>query len=475
MKIYNTLSNQIEEFEPIDPPHVGLYACGFTVYDYTHLGHLRKYTMDDVLIRTLEHAGFEVKHVQNVTDVGHLASDADTGEDKLEKGAKKYDRSVSEIAHQFEQYFYRSMDLMNNERPDVVCHAADHIKDMLGLVKKLEKEGYTYEIEGDGIYFDTSKLEDYGKLADLDLEGLQEGARVEKVKGKRNATDFALWKFERPGENRAMAWESPWEERSFPGWHIECSAMSMKYLGPQFDIHTGGIDHIPVHHTNEIAQSEAATGKKPFVKYWVHHNHLMVEGEKMSKSKENFFTIDDVIEQGFEAAALRLLFLGAHYRSQQNFTWDSLAAAQTSWEKLKRHINDWRTEVGDEVTPPVLSAQAQALAERFFALVEDDLKTPEAMAVFWEAVNSDLPAGQKLKLVLDFDQVLGLEVKQAEAKDTKVDFQQLPPEVQKLVERRAEARGREEWDQADQLRAEIKEQGYQAIDTKQGQILRKED
>ncbi|MBP7768869.1 cysteine--tRNA ligase, partial [Candidatus Woesebacteria bacterium] len=321
MKLYNTLSKQVETLVPIHPGALGMYACGLTVYDYTHLGHLRKYTMDDVLVRTLRHAGFSVKFVQNVTDVGHLSSDGDTGEDKLEKGAKKYNKSVWDIAHEFEDYFWRSMDLMGNVCPDVSCRATEHIDAQLEMVKTLEKKGFAYVIAGDGVYFDTAKLSDYGKLAGFDPEALQEGARVEAVALKRNKTDFALWKFERPGENRAMAWPSPWAERSFPGWHIECSAMAMQYLGEQFDIHTGGIDHIPVHHTNEIAQAESATGKVPFVKYWVHHNFLRVDGEKMSKYLGNFFTIDDVLKKGFHPKALRLLFLTSHYRSELNFLW----------------------------------------------------------------------------------------------------------------------------------------------------------
>lgn len=263
MKIYNTLTRQIEQFEPFNALEVKFYACGPTVYDHAHIGHLRKYTMDDILLRVLEQEGYKVNFVQNVTDVGHLASDADTGEDKLEKGAKKYHQSVWAVAKQFEEYFYRSMEHMGNRQPDVICRATDHIDQMRQMVETLEQKGYTYIIEGDGVYFDSSKFPDYPKLANLNLEEMREGARVEKVEGKRNPTDFALWKFERPGENRAMVWPSKWHPHSFPGWHIECSAMSMEYLGEQLDIHTGGIDHIPVHHTNEIAQSESATGKKP--------------------------------------------------------------------------------------------------------------------------------------------------------------------------------------------------------------------
>jgi cysteinyl-tRNA synthetase len=471
MRIYNSLSQQIEEFKPFDPPHVGLYACGPTVYDYAHLGHLRKYTMDDVLIRTLRHADYKVTHVQNVTDVGHLASDADTGEDKLEKGAKKYQLSVQELARKFENFFYDSMDKMNNQRPDVVCRATQHIDEMLDLVKKLEKKGYTYIIEGDGVYFDTSKLDDYGKLSPLDLEQLQEGARVEKVEGKRNPTDFALWKFERSGENRAMSWPSPWAKKSFPGWHIECSAMSMKYLGEQFDIHTGGIDHLAIHHPNEIAQSEAATGKKPFVKYWVHHNFLTVDGEKMSKSKGNFFTILDIEAKGFEPMALRLLFLQSHYRSQLNFTWESLEAAQTSWNKLKRMLADWQG-LADKYAQ--FSSEAQAYQEQFINFIENDLKTPEAVAVLWEVVKSDLPKKEKRALLLEFDQILGLGLNQITADQTgQVAIEDLPAEIQQLLDKRNQARQDQDWSSADKIRQQISKLGYQVEDTPQGQAVRR--
>jgi cysteinyl-tRNA synthetase len=474
MKIFNTLSRQIEKFEPFNPPQVGLYACGLTVYDYTHLGHLRKYTMDDVLIRALEHEGYKVNHVQNVTDVGHLASDADTGQDKLEKGAEKYGSTVKAIARKFENYFFQSMDLMGNKKPDVICRATEHIDDMIALVKQLEQRGFTYEIENDGIYFDTSQLDDYGQLANLDVEGLKEGARVKKVEGKRNPTDFALWKFEREEENRAMAWASPWGQSTFPGWHVECSAMSMKYLGPQFDIHTGGIDHIPVHHPNEIAQSEAATGQKPFVKYWVHHNHLMVEGEKMSKSKGNFYTIDDVLDRGFEPEALRLLFLNAHYRTQQNFTWDSLAASQKSWDKLKKVVPEWQQAVEsieevEDVNGQPLGDKAAQYKSEFFDAIGHDLNTPEAVAVMWQVVDSDLKPQKKLKLLLDFDQVLGLNL--SLIKD--IDLFSVPDEVELLVVKRQKAREAEAWEKADQIRQQIEDKGFEITDTKQGQIIRK--
>jgi cysteinyl-tRNA synthetase len=470
MKLYNTMSRQVEEFEPREDNHVGLYACGFTVYDYTHLGHLRKYSMDDVLIRTLRHAGYDVKFVQNVTDVGHLSSDADTGEDKLEKGAKKYGKSVWDIAHEFEEYFWRSMDLMGNSRPDVSCKATDHIPEQIEMVKTLEEKGFAYVIEGDGVYFDTSKLDDYGKLARLNLKDLMEGARVEVVAGKRNPTDFALWKFERPGENRAMVWESPWAKRGFPGWHIECSAMSMKYLGEQFDVHTGGIDHIPVHHTNEIAQAEAASGKKPFVKYWVHHNFLRVNGEKMSKSLGNFFTIDDVLKKGFDPRALRLLFLTSHYRSEINFTWENLEGVQKSWEKLAKTVLQLRAEENRTVLSEDKLAKVDDYRQRFFAYMEDDLKTSEATAMIWEVIKSNIPGPDKYDLLIEFDEVLGLGLRQLTAEQVQfsqpaeIGTDQLPAEIQDLLKQRQAARDSKNWTRSDELRDQIQSKGYKLID-----------
>ena len=478
MKLYNTLTRHIDEVTPLKPDtsKMGLYACGFTVYDYTHLGHLKKYTMDDVLIRTLRHAGFEVTFVQNVTDVGHLSSDADSGEDKLEKGAKKYNQSVWDVARKFEDYFWYSMDTMGNLRPDISCRATEHIAAQLEMVKTLEEKGFAYEIPNDGIYFDTAKLDDYGKLARLDLEKIKEGARVEVIEGKRNPTDFALWKFERPGENRAMVWPSPWAERSFPGWHIECSAMSMEYLGDQFEIHTGGIDHIPVHHTNEIAQAEAATGKKPFVKYWVHHNFLQVEGEKMSKSLDNFYTIDDVVKRGFSPKALRLLFLTSHYRSEMNFTWDALEGAQKAWDKLVREVVSLRQDSSSEKT---LSGHGQKYQNQFFDLMEDDLKTPEAVALMWEVIkDKDVSKAEKYLLLLDFDQVFGLglaDVQQddLEESEQQLSLKELPLEIQGLVVERQTARDTKDWATADKIRDQLAEQGYIVTDQESGQVLSK--
>lgn len=462
------MSRSIEKVTPITPKKIGLYACGLTVYDYTHLGHLRKYTMDDVLIRTLKRAGFDVKFIQNVTDVGHLSSDADTGEDKLEKGAKKYGKSVWDIAREFEAYFFRSMDIMGNIRPDVSCRATEHIAEQLAMVETLEKKGFAYVIDGDGVYFDTAKVSDYGKLAHLDIEHLQEGARVEAVVGKRNPTDFALWKFERPGENRAMVWKSPWSDRSFPGWHIECSAMAIKYLGEQFDIHTGGIDHIPVHHTNEIAQAEAASGKKPFVKYWVHHNFLRVNGEKMSKSLGNFFTIDDVLERNISPHALRLFFLTAHYRSEMNFTWENLEGVQKSWEKLLDLMRQFRQEDERTILSPEKLGKVDEYRERFFGHMENDLNTPEAVAVLWEVTKSNIPGSDKFDLIRDFDTVLGLDIVNAAAVEKKVEEVEVPQNVQELLLLRKNARDEKKWQDADKLREKIKSFGFEVLDQSDG-------
>ena len=482
MRLYNTWSRCLENFQPFHPPLVGLYACGPTVYDYAHLGHLRKYVMDDVLIRTLRHAGYQVKFVQNITDVGHLTSDADTGQDKLEKGAQKYGKSVWDIARDFEAYFWKSMDLMGNIRPDISCRATEHISQQLQVVLELEKKGFTYVIADDGVYFDTSRLKNYGQLARLDSTALREGARVDMVPGKRQPTDFALWKFERPGENRAMVWPSPWAKRSFPGWHIECSAMSIYYLGDQFDIHTGGIDHIPVHHTNEIAQAQAATGREPFVKYWVHHHFLMVDGQKMSKSLGNFYTIDDVIGKNYQPAALRLLFLTGHYRSEMNFTWQSLAGSQKAWERLANQVATLAIQVdqilltglkSDEVKETALSPTGQEWRRKFFAMMENDLQTPEALTLVWEVVKLEtLTSTEKYHLLLEFDEVLGLGLaKISGPTKPEINLSQLPARVVNLVTQRQQARQNQNWIQADRLRQQIDQAGYQVIDTAEGQKL----
>ncbi len=453
LKLYNTLSRKMEEFEPINSPYVGMYSCGPTVYDYTHIGHLRKYTGDDILRRVLESNDYEVKHVMNITDVGHLVSDEDAGEDKMEKGARESGRTVWEVAKFYEDYFWKSVETINIERPNIIAKATDHIGEQIKLIHKLKQNGFIYQTD-QAIYFEISKFPNYTKLSGQKLEEKEVGAREDVVidKQKKSPHDFALWFFT-VGHfaDHSMRWSSPWGE-GFPGWHIECSAMSMEYLGNSFDIHTGGIDHIAIHHTNEIAQSEAATGKL-FVKYWVHHNFLIVDGEKMSKSKNNFYKIDEVIEKGFEALALRYLFLTTHYRDKLNFTWGSLQAAQNALDNLKVEIRTWES-------PNQVDAQYW---QRFLEAANNDLNTPQALAVMWELVKSDLLTKDKAATILKMDKILGLKLDEYVAKPIDI-----PEEVQKLINKREKAIKSGDFKEADKLRHEIKKFGFEIEDTPKG-------
>ncbi len=471
LKIYNTLSNRLEEFKPINPPEVGIYVCGPTVYDYTHLGHLRAYINADVLIRTLRFFDFEPKVVMNITDVGHLTSDRSSGEDKMEKKAREEEKDIWEIAEKYTQYFWNSLEKVNVKKPDIIAKATDHIQEMIDLVKKLEKKGYTYKIN-DGIYFDTSKLNDYGKLADIDIEGLKEGARVEKNPEKKNSTDFALWKFSPKDEKRQMEWDSNWGT-GFPGWHIECSAMGMKYLGEQFDIHLGGIEHIRVHHTNEIAQSEAATGKKPFVKYWMHTEHLLIEGEKMSKSLKNFYRLDDLTEKGYNPLALRYLYLTSHYKSRMNFTWDSLDSAQTALENLYQIVEEAKSTKRTTLSEKKLR-KVNLYREQFDEALKDDLKTPVAISVLWQAAKSNIPARDKRELLLYFDEVLGLDLENPDFEKKVFSLDEIEDqEIIKLAKKRESLRNEEKWDEADDVRGKIEKKGWKLKDTSQGTKLEK--
>ena len=453
LRIYNTLSRKIEEFSPIDSPNVGIYCCGPTVYDYQHVGHMRRYVGDDILVRVLEYDDYKVKQVMNITDVGHLVSDADEGEDKMEKGAKKFGMSVWDIAKKFEAQFLESIDLLNIQRPSVLMHATDYIKDQIELIEILEEKGYTYKIS-DGIYFDASKFPTYTELSRQNLDEIRAGARVEMVKGKKSLSDFALWKFSPKNSKRQMEWDSPWG-KGFPGWHIECSAMSMKALGPTFDIHTGGIDHINIHHTNEIAQSEAASGRK-FVNYWVHHAFLMIEDEKMSKSLGNLYTVEDIVKKGFNPLALRYLYFQTHYRQEMNFTFEALESAQNALKKLYDEISSW-----DE--PKVGCAEFES---NFFEAINDDLNMPKALAVVWELIKSDYPTSAKAQSLFNFDKVLGLDLKNQTAK-LKSQKNEIPQEVLGLVKERDELRKQKRFHLADQLRNRIKKLGYD-VEDKQG-------
>lgn len=464
MKLYNTLTRKIEEFKPLNPPKVGIYICGPTVYDYAHIGHARTYVNSDVLVRSLRWLDYQVKVVMNITDVGHLTDDADHGEDKLEKKAKEDKKNILDIAKYYTNDFWQMIDNLNINRPDVVTPATKYIQEMIELVKILEEKGFTYKTT-DGVYFDTSKFKAYGKLAKLDLEGLKEGFRVEKHPEKKNPSDFALWKLSKEGEKRQLKWDSPWGKDSFPGWHIECSAMSMKHLGETLDIHTGGVDHIPVHHTNEIAQSEAATNKQ-FVKYWFHCNFLEVEEEKMSKSLKNFIRVSDLKKKGFDPLALRYLYLTSHYRTKMNFTEKSLLAARDTYDKLRQMTGPWQ-KASERTT---ISTEKQAKLDKFITgfkqAVENDLNMPQAMAVVWQMAKSNIPDYDKWDLISDWDQVLGLKLSE-KAKDVRV-----PEKIEKLIEQRNKARKNQDFSLADKLRLEIESKGYEVEDLKNKTIAK---
>lgn len=453
LKLYNTLTRKIEEFKPMDPNFIRMYSCGPTVYDYQHIGHLRRYVGDDILIRVLEFNGYKVKHVMNITDVGHIVSDQDTGEDKVEKKAKEEGVSAWEIAKKFEKHFFYSCEKLNIEKPDVVMRATDYIKEQIDLIKILWGKGYTYKTS-DGIYFDTSKFQNYSRLSGQKKEELKAGARIE-MKEKRNPTDFTLWKFSPStdsGQKRQMEWDSPWG-KGFPGWHLECSTMAMKTLGPTLDIHTGGIDHIAVHHTNEIAQSESATGKT-FVNYWIHHAFLLVEGEKMSKSLKNYYTVDDVIKKGFDPLALRYLYLQTHYRQEMNFTWEALEGAQNALNRLREEVASFdKPEIG-----------CSEFEQNFLEAVNDDLNMPNALSIVWELLKSNYPKSAKAESLYKMDEVLGLDLKKAQVKKPL----EIPAEVLKLVKEREDLRKHKRFHLSDQLRNKIKKMGWE-IEDKDGE------
>lgn len=454
LRIYNTLTRGKELFHPNHPDKVGLYTCGPTVYNYAHIGNLRTYIFEDILKRVLTYNGYRVKHVMNITDVGHLTGDRDMGEDKLEKGARREGKSAWEIAEYYTDAFKADLDCLNVQPPTVWCKATDTIEDQVALIQALEDKGYTYRIS-DGIYFDTSKFSDYAKLSHQNLEALQEGARVEKNPEKRNATDFALWKFSPPDIKRQMEWDSPWG-RGFPGWHIECSAMSMKYLVDMLDIHCGGTDHIDVHHTNEIAQSEAATGK-PFFKYWMHGAFLIIGGgKKMAKSEGNFLTLDaSLVQKGIDPLAFRFACFLTHYRKPMEYGDEGIEAAQNGLQHLRNQVR----ALLDESQETVLDAVYQ---EKFKAALNNDLNMPQALAVVQELLKSDLDAGVKLATVLDFDRVLGLDLKKVGADHI------LPDDVQALVDARQRARKEKDWALSDELRDRIQSMGYTVQDGPQG-------
>lgn len=500
LKIYNTLTRQIEDFKPISDNIVKMYSCGPTVYDYQHIGHMRRYVGDDILIRVLKLNGYKVHHVMNITDVGHLVSDSDTGEDKMEKGAKKFGLGIWQLRDKFEDQFKNSCKELNIQLPqnDDLMHATDFIKEQVALIKTLEKAGYTYQIH-DGIYFDTSKFKDYFKLSRQNPEELKKGARVDFVEGKKNASDFALWKFETSYlENgfprRSMNWwfegkhageplikrnassqeanqalhyflnEATFDEKKtvgFPGWHIECSAMGMKALGNHFDIHTGGIDHINIHHTNEIAQSEGATGEK-FVNFWVHHNFLTVEGQKMSKSLGNFYTVEDIVKKGYDPLALRYLYLQTHYRQEMNFTWEALNASLIAYNRLFSEISNLKSQISNK---KLLIGCAQ-YEQDFLDAVNNDLNISKGLSIVWDLLKSTYPASAKIASLKKFDSVLGLEFFAVrEIRNTKYE---IPKNILDLVHEREGFRKAGDFGASDEMRKKIHDLGYDVMDTKEG-------
>lgn len=463
MQLYNTATHRKEEFTPLSDKQVTMYCCGPTVYNYAHIGNMRTYIFEDLLGRTLR-LHWPLKHVMNVTDVGHLVSDADDGEDKMELGAAREGKSAWDIAKFYEQKFFADYDALHCTRPTVISRATAHIAQMINLVKTLEEKGYTYRTS-DGIYYDTSKFPRYDALVGRSrLEGLKGGARVEMSEEKKNPTDFALWKFSPKDKKRQMEWDSPWGV-GFPGWHIECSAMAMEYLGPTIDIHCGGIDHVSVHHTNEIAQSEAATGK-PYVRCWVHGEFLVLRAGKMSKSGGTFVTLQTLRDKGYDPLDYRYLCLTAHYRTQLEFTYESLDSARKSLQTLRKEVAAALAAASDGN----LTEKAAAAKVKFQAAMEDDLNAPKALAVVWEVLRgADLNAAEKVDFVKFADGILALDL--LRAPEEKVE--ELPAEVTAILQDRAAARAAKDYKKSDELRDKLAALGYRVKDTPQGQQTEK--
>lgn len=452
MKLYNTLTRKKDDFSPPKDKEVGIYTCGPTVYNYAHIGNMRAYIFADILVRYLRYSGYSVKHVMNVTDVGHLTSNSDTGEDKVEKEADLERKTAWEIAEKYTNAFFEDSKALNISKPDVVVKATDLIKDQIDFIKGLEEKGFTYALE-DGVYFDTSKLQDYGKLARLDIEGLRAGERVD-IKDKKNKTDFALWKFSPKDKKRDMEWESPWG-KGFPGWHLECSAIGLKYLGEQFDIHTGGIDHINVHHTNEIAQGEALTGKIP-AKIWMHSEFLLVGDTRMGKSEGNLVRVTDL---GVDPLAYRMLVLQAHYRDPLNFTDESIKAADTALKNLRNDIKELKSFSSE--------SGSDNINKSFIDAMNDDLNTSQALASIYSFIKDakKKKTGEIVKFILEVDkEILRLDLDREEV---------IPENVKKLAEAREKAREDKNWVESDKIRSEIEKLGYTVEDTQSGPTIKK--
>lgn len=456
---YNTLSKKKEIFKPIAGKEVKIYSCGPTVYKDATIGNMRTNLFQDVLRRVLTYNGYTLKHAMNITDVGHLVSDGDEGEDKMLKTAREEKKTPMEIANHYTKLFFEDLASLNIQTPEIVCKATDHIQEMLAYVKKLIEKDYAYETSNT-IYFDVAKLDQYPILSNVNLEEQKAGARVNVDTEKRNPYDFALW-IKAP-KNHLMKWDSPWGP-SYPGWHIECSAMGQKYLGEEFDIHTGGIDLIPTHHENEIAQSKGNSGKIP-ARFWMHGEYLLIDGGKMSKSLGNVYLMKDIIERGYDPLVYRLFTYSCHYRNKLNFTWEAMDATAKSLERLKSgyqmHLE------GKEI---IEENKIQELEEKFCEAINDDLNMPLAMGVVWEVVRQEKKSVQLAKLLEKFDKVLGLKIEEP-IEETEL---KLPQEIVDLIEERKKARENKDWGKSDELRDKIKEKGYEIKDTKEGAVIKK--
>jgi len=475
LKLYNTLTRSLDEFIPQHDKEVSLYTCGPTVYSEPHIGNWVAYIRWDILVRTLRENGYDVTRVMNITDVGHLTSDADEGEDKMEKGAKREGITAWEVAERYTNRFLEGMTALNLLPPEELCKATDHINEQIALIQILEEKGFTYKTSG-GIYYDTSKFATYADFARLDLKALQEGARVEVNKEKKNPTDFALWKFSPKDKRRDMEWDSPWG-KGFPGWHVECSAMAMKYLGETLDIHTGGIDHIPVHHTNEIAQSEGATGVR-FSNYWVHCAHLLSNGTKLSKSLENSYTLSDLTDKGFSAMDFRMFILQSHYRTETNFTFDNLDAAHNRLERwrsiaaLRWQTHDTIVDDDDKDSTGRVNGIILAAPHAALEALNDDLNTPEALVAVEQALDAIEAAPLRriqhsalAELITWIDDVLGLKLAEA---TPDINEQQ-----KQLILERERAREKKDWKESDKLRDHLAAEGVSLKDTSEGVIWNK--
>lgn len=459
IKFYNTLSKQKEEFVPLNKGIVTLYSCGPTVYKDATIGNMRTNIFMDTLRRTLKYNGYKLKHVMNITDVGHLVSDADEGEDKMIKSAKEQGKSPLEIAKYYTDLFMKDLERLNIDLPEIICKATDNINEMIEYVEQLVKNGYAYETST-AIYFDVSKLDNYGILSGINLKDQKAGARVGVDKEKRNPYDFALW-IKAP-ENHLMKWESPWG-LSYPGWHIECSTMGKKYLGEEFDIHTGGVDLIPTHHENEIAQSKGCTGKIP-ARYWMHGEFLLINGGKMSKSLNNVYQVEDIIKRGYSPLAYKLFCFASHYRNKLNFTWEGIEVADKALIKLKEAYakhNEGKEKISTE--------EIDNFKNRFLQAINDDLNMPMAMSVVWEVAKNSQKSKQLAEVLLDFDRVLGLKINEK----IEQKLQEIPEKISELLEQRNIARSNKDWAESDRLRDLIVESGYIVKDSKEGTIVQK--